>query len=314
MLDVLITVDTEVWWQEPDLTTFRDDFARWFYGRTPSGEFGVAYQIRELNRRGLKAVFFVEPLFACAAGLGPLEEMVGVIRDGGHEVQLHIHTEWLELLDEPLSRQPLGTHLRDFDYDDQLALLSRALENLRRAGADDVCAFRAGNYGANRVTLKALAELGLRYDSSYNFCYLNDACQIEVPEVLLQPTELDNTIEVPIGFFEDWPGHYRHAQITAVSAAEMRHVLRSAARALSTFVIVSHSFELLTADRSDVDPTVLGRFHALCDFLADNRDTFVTRGFNDASFEPSAATVEPLRGRLLNTALRIGQQAWRRLR
>jgi hypothetical protein len=106
MLDVSVTVDTEIWWQVPDLNTFEDDFARWFYGRTASGDFGAAYQIHELNRPGLKVVFFVEPLFACAVGQRHLEEMVRVISEGGHEIQLHIHTEWLELIDAPLTRQP----------------------------------------------------------------------------------------------------------------------------------------------------------------------------------------------------------------
>jgi len=49
-----------------------------------------------LSHHGLKSVFFVEPLFATRFGLARLQKMVGLIQDASHEVQLHLHTKWVE--------------------------------------------------------------------------------------------------------------------------------------------------------------------------------------------------------------------------
>jgi hypothetical protein len=98
MLNVFITVDTEVYpllpnWRETGLA---GDIARDFDGQTSKGDFGLRYQLQMLNEYGLKAVYFVEPLFASAVGLEPLRKVVDLISKYGHEVQLHIHPEWLE--------------------------------------------------------------------------------------------------------------------------------------------------------------------------------------------------------------------------
>lgn len=313
-LRVYITFDTEIWLSAPDLSAFSADFARWFHGRTPSGDFGVPFQLRLLNDFGLKAVFFVEPLFASAVGIDPLAEMVGTIAEAGHDVQLHMHSEWLPHINDGPVGLARGEHLRHFNEDQQLALLKLGLENFKRAGAPRPNSFRAGNYGANNATLRALHRAGLRYDSSYNFCYLDDACQIETESPLLQPALVEGIVELPIAFFSDYPGHFRHAQIVAASFAELRTALEQAyQRGFSHFVIVSHSFELLDAQRRAPDPLVIDRFISLCRFLADHRDRFATATFAGASIDATPlVNTAPLRGSLPQTAGRMAVQGMRR--
>jgi hypothetical protein len=84
-----------------------------------------------------------------------------------------------------------------------------------------------------------------------------------------------------------------------------------------TFVIVSHSFELLRrgARETAPDPVVVRRFDELCRFLADNRDRFRTVGFNDLALDQAPAVdsripVSPVP----LTAMRIGEQLARRMR
>src|SRR5438067_1583499 len=78
MLNVLITIDTEVWPLTPDWRRggLRRDVDRDMYGRTDRGESGLLYQLEVLKRHGLKAVFFLEPLFAEAAGMDVLRVVV----------------------------------------------------------------------------------------------------------------------------------------------------------------------------------------------------------------------------------------------
>src|SRR5437879_4757325 len=81
--------------QEQQLAFLTPDWQRDMEGSTPQGEYGVAFQLKVLNEHGLKGVFLVEALFADALGLEPLSRVVNMIQDAGHEVQLHVHPEWL---------------------------------------------------------------------------------------------------------------------------------------------------------------------------------------------------------------------------
>jgi hypothetical protein len=322
-MNVFLTVDTEIWprssgWRESRLAA---DFDRDIRGVTARGQFGLPFQIEMLNQHGLKAVFFTESLFACAVGSGPLADIVGMVQDGGHEVQLHIHPEWLAWMPQSILPGRNGQYLKDFTKAEQVKLIACGLENLKSAKAKNVCAFRAGNYGANFDTLRALAENGVLYDSSHNTCYIGPACDLDTGAPLLQPAKLHGVYEFPVSYFRDWPRHYRHAQLCACSAGELEHALLGAwEQGWHSFVIVSHSFELLKnrkqAETQPVpDRIVIHRFERLCGFLAENRDKFRTAGFSDlqAADIPVPAGGEVLQGTMPNSVRRLVEQLVSRL-
>jgi hypothetical protein len=175
-----------------------------------------------LDAHGLKAIFFVEALFACAVGLNRLREIVSMTRDRRHDIQLHIHTEWLSWMSEPILQGKFGQDTRDFGEDEKAILIGRALKNLRDAGASEVCAFRAGNYGINFETLRTLARLGIVYVSSYNYPFLGAACGLDTPKPFLQPRRIEGVYEFTITFYRDWPGHVRHLQLFVCSFHDRR--------------------------------------------------------------------------------------------
>ncbi len=75
-------------------------------------------------------------------------------------MQLHLHTEWLEFApDSPVGGRT-GQHIKDFTREDQAVLIEYGIARLVAAGAPRPTAFRAGNYGANDDTLRALALCG----------------------------------------------------------------------------------------------------------------------------------------------------------
>lgn len=325
-LNVFITVDTEIWPKNPDGTRYigpnlKEHIRRDIYGITERGEYGLPFQMDVLDAHGLKAVFLVESLFACAAGIEPLAEIVAMIQKRGHEVQLHTHSEWLPWMPESILPGRTGQNLKDFTEEEQRVLLARGLDNLRKAGASDVCAFRAGNYGADFATLHALSHHGIRFDTSYNFCYLDQECGLRLPNPLVQPEMVEGVCEVPISFFSDYPGHYRHTQLCACSHREMRQALTQAWKSgWRTFVIVSHSFELLRRNRFGIpdalDQFVIKRFEKLCRFLGENRNAYRTVGFSE--LDPSSllglSPARELRSSMVSTALRCGEQLIGRLR
>ncbi len=318
MLDVFFTVDMEIGcgrgWNNLD-SRFPDLFRSYVYGTTPRGDYGLAYQLRVLNHWGMKAVFFVEPLFATRFGMQPLAEIVGLIRDAGQEVQLHLHTEWVDesgtrlLPDINHKRQ----YIRFFSLPEQQKLIEIGKLMLKKAGGGEINAFRAGNFGFNTDTLCALADNNILFDSSYNASMMGQSSGVMPGMIAVEPFESHGVFEYPMTVFDDGRRKLRHTQLGACSYLEIRDLLWQALeKQRKSFVILSHNFELLNQAKNRPDDIVVKRMHKLCRFLDRNRDCFRLRGFHD--LKPNTVTVqpEPLRSPLWKTALRMAEQLYRR--
>jgi hypothetical protein len=290
-------------------------------GVTSKGNWGITYQLERLKHFGLKATFFVEPLHARVVGDRWLRRTVQAVEAAGQEVQLHLHPEWLVEISDPALPRASSRFMHEFDLRAQTNLIEAGLEMLRNVGATRLCAFRAGSFGANNDTLRAAARAGLAFDTSLNACYLDSYCRIDSHATLLQPSWIDGLIEFPISFFADYPGHRRHAQVCATSASELRNALMTAWRtSWYAFVILSHSFELIkNRDRgarfARPAPINIRRFDALCTFLAEHRDKFVTAHFHD--LDPTRVPLE-LPARVITSSLprtvwRMAEQVLARL-
>ncbi|MEO6924810.1 MAG: hypothetical protein ABI142_13365 [Bryocella sp.] len=289
-MNILLTVDTEL---SPgrSVTTPADVVANArgsFYG-VGSGDGGLPTQLGLLRQHRLKAVFFVEALAALVVGDDPIREVVTLLIRSRQEVQLHLHTEWLALARFNPMGDKRGQNMCDFSERDQARMIQLGKDTLIRCGVENISAFRAGNYGADNATLRALAANDIHFDSSYNHAYLGRGCSIKTDDVLTHAARVEGVTEVPITFFQDWPGHVRHAQVCACSFGELSHMLLEAhAAGFTTFVIVCHSFELINRARTRVNRLLVRRFRRLCEFLDQRRDLFRTVGFNDldASISP----------------------------
>ena len=236
--------------------------------------------------------------------------MVGPILAHGHDVQLHLHTEWLELAG---AANPLGTctggNLRDFCFEQQCTLIDYARGVLMAAGAAAPVAFRAGNYGANDDTLRALAELGITYDTSHCPGIAISECQISLGNNDRQVQRYCGTIEVPIGCIGAGGSALRHFQLTALTDAELLAALRHAVRTGQQQVtLVSHSFELLSRDRQRANRIVQRRFNRFCAGFAQ------VPGLTSATYADSPPQIEvistvPLPHSPLRTLRRMAEQA-----
>lgn len=324
MLNVYLTVDTELWpysdgWPvralSPYKIAFDEEIAACFYGKTSEGEFGLPYQIERFNQYGLKATYFLEPLFADRIGSNHLADIVDLIQRNDQEVQLHLHTEWLSEIYDPTIPVHFKQYMHQFTLDEQVTLIAKGIRSLQAAGVKELHAFRAGGYGANRDTLRAVAQNKLLFDSSYNSCYLGEDCKIDLNEQLLQPCKIEGVWEFPISFFQDYPNHWRHVQLAACSTKEMETVLLNAWRqGWFSFVIVLHSFELVKGrsigNLSLPDKLNISRFNHLCKFLSDHPDKFRTTLFSelDPITIPEIRPQKILYSRLHHTIKRYAEQ------
>lgn len=314
MTDVLITCDTELsagLHQRP--VPLEANVLSSIWGAVEAGRFGIGWQMDRLEEHGLAGVFFIDPMPALIHGRGFLDDVVGAVLERGHEVQLHIHTEWLEWASASPVEGRRGRNIGDFDLSDQKSLIEAAMRLLAAAGAPPPIAFRAGNYGADDRTLAALAALGFLWDSSFNAAYLGSSCRIGLPAETRDPIARGGVVEVPVAVIRDRPGHLRPAQLCAVSAREMREALHHAVHERQpAFVIVSHSFEMLSRDRARPNRLVMRRFEALCREVA-GRPDLRAAGFRD--LPPDIADRRPapealLPPNLLRTGERMLQQTF----
>jgi peptidoglycan/xylan/chitin deacetylase (PgdA/CDA1 family) len=314
MTALLITVDTELSssLQQRGLS-LEENVRRSIWADTQGQAHGIGWQMDMLDRHGLKGVFFLDPLPALVHGPEFLTPIVAAIVGRGHEVQMHIHTEWLAWAKQSPVEERQGRNIGDFTLADQIVLLGLAKALLEQAGAPAITAFRAGNFGANNDTLRALTAIGVAWDSSVNPAYLGRDCHISADPGGIGASRLHGVTELPVSGISDRPGSFRPAQICAMSAAEMRAGLRHAAReGHDAFVVVTHSFEMLSRDRQRANGAVKARFVALCREAA-RLPQIYGAGFHDLPDDladrpgRSLTRVQPSRVR---TGLRVAQQAW----
>ena len=318
MLKVFFTVDTEIWcggWDDLD-DRFPAAFRQYVYGPTDQGDYALPMTMEILNDHGLKGVFFVEPLFATRFGMAPLLETVHLIREAGHEVQLHLHTEWVdEARDGSLPViDGKRENLREFSLADQSALIRTGLNLLRSAGAGPINAFRAGNYGLNSATLAALAENGIDYDTSYNAAAEIGVADVAPGEILTQPKRFNSVIEYPVTVYRDRGGDsLRLFQLNACSFSEITSVLTTAVDlGWESVVMVSHNFELLNQRKNRPDPIVVRRFRKLCRYLDMNRDRFEVAGFAGLQKPEERLQPKPFASSMWDTYGRAAEQLLRR--
>jgi peptidoglycan/xylan/chitin deacetylase (PgdA/CDA1 family) len=316
MLDVFLTVDVEVWcdgWDNID-AKFPGAFKRYIYGQTSRGSYGLPFQTQLLQEHGLTAVFFVEPLFATRFGSEPLAEILDLVQQRGNEIQLHLHTEWVDESTQPLLEniKCKRQFLRYFSLQEQTILIRAGARLIESAGGGNVNAFRAGSFGFNRETLKALSLNNIAFDSSYNASLFGPDSGVSPGIPLVEPLECEGVYEYPLTVFHGGTRKLRHAQLTACSYREMEGLLWQALESRrKAFVILFHNFELLNGSMDSPDDVVVERFRKLCVFLDSHRDCFRVRGFHNLIPVSVLSQPAPLTSPLWKTGLRMLEQGLR---
>ena len=317
MLNVFFTVDVEIWcdgWNDLD-KKFPDAFQRYVYGPTPWGNYGLPATLDLLQAHGLKGVFFVEPLFSTRFGRQPLADIIGLLHEASQDIELHLHTEWVDESISPLLAAIEGKrqHLRYFSLADQRTLIEAGARLLQQSGGGAVHAFRAGSFGFNKDTLVALRENNIFIDSSYNAAAFGIDSGVCPGVCVVDTVHCEGVTEYPMTVFSDGTGTLRHAQLTACSFQEIESLLWQALESRRrSFVILSHNFELLNQAKTRPDFVAVDRLRKLCSFLDRNRDSFRTCGFKDQPPEPEQAQPFPLNSTLWRTGQRIVEQVYRR--
>jgi hypothetical protein len=288
---------------------------------------GIELIMDELEARGARGTFFVEALGAHHFGSEGLAAICQALHGRGHDVQLHTHPiqrrAAYHTAGEPAAHDDIGA----YPTETQAALLREGVDLLVAAGVPraDLRGFRAGNFGANNSTWKAMAEAGLTVSSNFNPCYFAKNCKMRSPRAQagLFATEVAGVYELPVSTFTEPRGGHRHLQITAVSIREMIDALRQyRALGISEVTIVTHSFEFFFLDSPSaktgrpIDVNI-DRMRGLVRFVADNPADFAMHTVGALAAElPSDIPPRPYelpRGRPLLRAGRVAEQSYKRI-
>jgi hypothetical protein len=289
-------------------------------------ELGVGLLMDELEARGLRGTFYVDPFGSQFFGEEGLAAVLGALRRRGHDVQLHAHPVQRRADFLTRGERPAPDDLAAYDVDAQAALIEEGLAIFSRCGVprEAVVSLRAGNFGANNDTWEAMRRAGLLVSSNLNACYLSRGCRIVWPRVEQSLFDTGTGVwELPISNFVEGDGAARHLQLAAVSLGEMLSFLRQARRlGIRDVVIVTHSFELFhlgrpETGRAQLSRINLARLQGLARFLERERDRFEVLTVADLARrlpldEPGdGVTRSPASGPLLRAG-RLVEQALKR--
>ncbi len=267
------------------------------YGKINEKEYGIPFICNELKTNNLKGIFFVEVMSNYYFGEDNLKNTCDYIKNGGHDVQLHIHPCFKMLKDIPknskdiIPKNVLSDSLASYSLKEQIELIKEGKELLYKWLGEFPIAFRAGGFRANLDTINALKTLDFLIDSNYNYFYLNKYCFIITKDKFNCAKKINSIIEFPVTNLIEFKLlnsiKYKPLDINAVCFEEIKRVLEDACqRGLKEIVLIMHSFSFIK--KTDVlyskmkpDIITIKRFKRLCSYLNANSDRFETLTFED---------------------------------
>jgi len=274
---VIITIDTEVADHDGP-----DAFDRDVLGCTPRNPRGAYWIAEQLKRSQLPGVFFLDVYGKGRYREARYEELCNRLLECGHDIQLHTHPDQMY--------DPNRFNMYQYSLEDQTGIIRDGMALLKEWTGKLPVAHRAGRYGANVETLKAIKANGIYLDSS--FYYGRENCKLPFANSNA-PFMTDGIWEFPVtivpepvvkcGFrFPEWSRHFwwRHQKLD-VNTMNPRQLCRSVMELygkipyITTF-LHSFSFARRGLHRYEPDEAAIAAFQALLQLLVAENIPVVT--------------------------------------
>ena len=321
---IVLTVDTE-----PSIAGAFDDPERYapllhepVSGEVASKSEALGFILETLGRFQFRATFFVEALNTRYFPESVMGGYVEKLRESGQDIQLHIHPNWARFKNGEYDPNcDISDNCSDLDADLLASLMDEGASQIAAWTGRRPTAFRPGNFATNLKVFDAMVKAGLTVSS--NICLA--VRPPSEPELALWGGRhlIEGVREFPVTCFADrgpvGRGRPRPLQITALSAGEMRAVLKQVHRNRngedgSIAVIVTHPFEFIKKgdfrySRIRPNRLVQGRLRSLCEFLQRESDRFEVVTLEEAATGSSNWNASPprLEGAAHRALFRAGQ-------
>jgi peptidoglycan/xylan/chitin deacetylase (PgdA/CDA1 family) len=206
------------------------------WGAIGEKKFGLPQIIEMCDRHGLKATFFVDAYQHPAE----MEKACHFILRRGHEIQLHTHPNW--------HYDRKRENLQKYSFEEQCEIIAYGIKKLREWTGTAPVAHRAGDFGANENTLKALAQNQIQADFSY-FWRWKDCDLNQQFELKNQLARIHSVLEIPTTCFHS-PGFGFSKTFRLIDIYEPFSLLKKVLAEMlrldyRTMVVVLHSFSLI---------------------------------------------------------------------
>lgn len=284
-INVFITVDTEHSiggaFQNPAFKPVGN--LKRIYGKIGKTLYGIPMIMDIADEFGLPVVFFLEVLNKYYFGKSESREVCHYVLKRGHDVQLHLHPNYLNFAQSDPGKLFFKDNISSYDLNRQVELIQEGKSLLAEYGVKKPVAFRAGNYGADKKTLTALSKNGFIYDSSYNLAFPQKSSLLGL-ERLNDIVKVNDIYELPITCFQEkipmLTNKIRPMDLNGVSYEQMKKTLESAyENKMHCVTIILHSFSFIHSKdhqytRVGIRKNVIERFRKLCRFLSDNSQCY----------------------------------------
>ena len=188
MPQILITIDTEI----GELGKNKPDaFETFIEGKINDREVGYRFIMDVLDKYDIRGEFFVDVYPYEYIGESKFANLCINIAERGHNVQLHTHPAMA------FDRKRIYMH--QYSFEEQVKILELGKHKIKDWIGKYPIVHRAGGYGINENTFRALEKVGIHYDSSYFYKNTNCKFQTSVKNKLFK---VGNIIEIPVTVFE----------------------------------------------------------------------------------------------------------------
>lgn len=290
---LLITIDTEV--RSPDRA---DAFEHDVLGCTQSNPRGAYWIAELLTSYRMAGVFFLDVYGSGRFRNAPYRELCDRLSSGGHSIELHTHPDQMY--------DPERFSMHEYSLADQITIIREGKALLQEWTGKTPTAHRAGRYGANEDTLKAIHANGIYLDSSFFYgranCKLpfgnsNDPFQShgiwEIP-VTVAPEPVEK-----LGFrFPFWTRHlWRHYQkldVNCMTGPQLCRAVTELNGQVPYIITFLHSFSFTRREPTKFvpDEPAIAAFQALLEHLVKKEIPVVT--FEQVAAELAEQTSQPL--------------------
>lgn len=167
---ILITIDTESPQSFLKAGLYKESG---IISLTNKNNYGITKIINILKRYNINATFYLNIYEKYYVNNGDyvFKNICELICNSGNDVQLHTHPVWLYDI-----KDKRKINMNQYTYLKQVEIINKGLNEIELLTSKRPIAHRAGAYGINNDTIKALKENGIKIDSS--MFYKHENCKV----------------------------------------------------------------------------------------------------------------------------------------
>jgi hypothetical protein len=283
----LITIDTEVRIRNRGLP---DAFEVDVLGQIGEQSYGTRWIAERLAEHGFSGVFFLDVYGSKLFGKPRYQRLCERLLRADQTIELHTHPDqWRDLR---------RLHMHEYSLEDQTAIIRDGVALLKEWTGAMPIAHRAGRYGANVDTLRAIKSVGIELDSS--FFYQRPDCKLNFESPNL-PAWFEGVWELPVTVVAEpltkrgirfplwtraWFRRFQKLDVNCMNPADLCRSVLELVGKVPYVVLFLHSFSFTRRESEGalLDTGAVASFEAVLDLIAE-------RGLEVTTFQKIAAEI-----------------------